>query len=74
MRPVSGVRVIACPRKVHIRLPGRGNSKSRGARPVFISMIKWTRTSRLSKKISLSVGVIACLDRDVDGADDARLL
>jgi len=46
------------PRKVDVRLPGRGNSNSRGARPVhlIISMIKWIRTSRLSIKNSLCVG------------------
>ena len=43
-------------RKVDVRLPGKGNSNSHGARPVhlIISMIKWTRTSRLSIKNSLS--------------------
>ena len=42
-------------RKVDVRLPGKGNSNSHGARPVhlIITMIKWIRTSRLSKKISL---------------------
>jgi hypothetical protein len=43
--------------KVDIRLPGKGNSTSQGARPVEqnISIIKWIRTSRLSMKKSLSV-------------------
>ena len=43
------------PRKVDVRLPGKGNSNSRGARPVhlIITMIKWTRTSRSSIKNSL---------------------
>ena len=38
--------------KVDVRLPGKGNSNSHGARPVhqIISMIKWIRTSRLSIK------------------------
>ena len=38
-----------------VRLPGKGNSNSRGARPVhlIITMIKWIRTSRLSIKNSL---------------------
>ena len=42
-------------RKVNTRLPGQGNSKSHGARPVhqIISMIKWIWTSRLSMKTSL---------------------
>jgi len=41
-----------------VRLPGKGNSNSHGARPVhrIITMIKWIRTSRLSMKKSLSVG------------------
>ena len=44
------------PWKVDIRLPGKGNSSSHGARPVhlIITMIKWIRTSRLSIKNSLS--------------------
>jgi len=44
------------PRKVDVRLPGKGKSNSRGARPdhLIITMIKWTRTSRLSIKKSLS--------------------
>ena len=42
-------------RKVDIRLPGKGNSDSYGARPVhrIISMTKWIRISRLSIKKSL---------------------
>jgi len=45
-------------RKVDVRLPGKGNSKSHGARPVLliIKMMKWIRTSRLSITNSLSVG------------------
>jgi len=47
------------PRKVDVRLPGKGNSNSHGARPVhlIILMIMWTRTSRLSIKNSLSLGI-----------------
>jgi len=43
-------------RKVDVRLPGKGNSNSHGARPVHltITIIKWIRTSRLSIKNSLS--------------------
>jgi len=43
-------------RKVDVRLPGKVNSNSRGARPVhlIITMIKWIRTSRSSIKNSLS--------------------
>ena len=42
-------------RKVDVRLPGKGDSNSHGARPVHLSitMIKWIRTSRLSIKNSL---------------------
>ena len=50
------LEVSSLPRKVDIRLPGKGDSISHGARPVhqIISMIKWIRTSRLSIKNSLS--------------------
>ena len=43
-------------RKVDVRLPGKGNSNSHGARPVhlIITMIRCIRTSRLSIKNSLS--------------------
>jgi hypothetical protein len=43
-------------RKVDVRLPGKGNSNSHGARTVHLSitMIKWIRTIRLSIKNSLS--------------------
>ena len=43
------------PRKVDVRLPGKGSSNSHGARPVhqIITMIKWIQTSRLSIKNSL---------------------
>ena len=42
--------------KVDVKLFGKGESNSHGARPVhlIITMIKWTRTSRLSIKNSLS--------------------
>ena len=42
--------------KVDVRLPGKGNSNSHGARPVhlIITIIKWFRTSKLSTKYSLS--------------------
>jgi len=44
------------PRKVDVRLPGKGDSNSHGARPVhlIITVLKWIQTSRLSIKISLS--------------------
>ena len=56
-------------RKVDVRLPGKGNSNSHGARPVhlIITMIKWTRTSRLSIKNSLS-GHLVCDGRVSSGA------
>ena len=43
-------------RKVDIRLPGKGNSNSHGARPVLliITMINWIRIRKLSIKTSLS--------------------
>ena len=43
-------------RKVHVRLPGKGNSKSHGARPIHLitTMMKWIRISRWSISISLS--------------------
>ena len=44
-----------CPRKVDVRLPGKGDSYSHGARPIhsIITMIEWIRTSRLSIHNSL---------------------
>jgi len=43
--------------KVDVRLPGKGNSNSHGARPVhlIIEMIQWIRTSRLAIENSLSL-------------------
>jgi len=40
---------------MYIRLPGKGNANSHGARPVhlIITMIKWIRTSRVSIKVPL---------------------
>ena len=48
---------LSKPRKVDVRLPGKGNSNSHGARPahLIITMIKWIQTSRLAIKNSLSV-------------------
>jgi len=48
---------ISCHRKVDVRLPGKGNSHTHGARPVhlIIMMIKWIRTGRLSIKNSLGL-------------------
>jgi len=45
------------PRKVDVRLPGKGNLTPHGARPVhlIITMITWIRTSRLSRKNPLSM-------------------
>ena len=46
---------LETPAKVDVRLPGKGNPNSHDARPVhqIISMIKWIRTSGLSKENSL---------------------
>ena len=54
----SQVVMLVVARKVDVRLPGKGNSTSHGARPVhlIITMIKWIRTSRLSIKNFLSAG------------------
>ena len=43
-------------RKIDVRLPGKGDSNSLGARPVhlIILMIRWIQTSRLQIKNSLS--------------------
>ena len=43
-------------RKVNMRLPGKGNSHTHGARPVhqIISTMKWIRTGKLSIQNSLS--------------------
>ena len=46
-------------RKADVRLPGKGNSNSHGARPahLIITMIKWIRTSRLSIEKYLRVEI-----------------
>ena len=51
----AGVRAQAMPRKVDVRLPGKGKSNSHGARPVhlIITLKKWIRTNRLSITSSL---------------------
>ena len=65
-------------RKVDVRLPGKGNSNSHGARPVhqIITTIKWIRTSRLSIKNSLSArrGLNRELRQLSRGAATSRLL
>ena len=61
------------PRKVDIRRPGKGNSNSHdAARPVhlIVSMIKWTRTSRLSPKFSLSGALPSHLARTRQQCDE----
>jgi len=47
---------LSAPRKVDVRLPGKGKSNSHDARPVhlIITTIKWIRASRLSTNDSLS--------------------
>jgi len=51
-------------RKVDVRLPGKRNSNSHGARPVhlIITIIKWIRTSRFSKNLSLRL--LSTCDRE----------
>ena len=51
----TGARFDKPARKVDVRLPGKGNSNSPGARLVHltITMIKWLRTRRFSRKNSL---------------------
>ena len=48
--------VISTCRKVDVRLPGRGNSNSFGERPVhlIITLMQWTRTSKVPIKKSVS--------------------
>ena len=47
---------FAGPRQVDVKLTGKGNPNSHGARPVhlIITMIRWIRTGRLSIQNSLS--------------------
>jgi len=57
-RRFTAIPRSTCPkvRKIDVRLPGKGNSKSRGERPVhlIITMIKWIRTRRVSTENYLS--------------------
>ena len=55
-------------RKVDIRLPGKGDSNSHGARPVH-QQHRWTWTSRLSIKNSLSTRAQNGLNGSADRAD-----
>jgi len=59
-------------RQVDVRLPGKGNSNSHGARPVhlIITMTKWIRTSRLSIKNSLSLSDLGDKLLEVEGRGD----
>ena len=64
------------PRKVVIRLPGKRNSNSHGARPVY-QKHRWIRTSRLSMKNSLSLYDCTCQQRGLprlaeEGRDSRR--
>ena len=59
-RTCTYARMCSCPQGLpmllcDVRLPGKGNSNSHGARPVhlIITMTEWIRTSRLSMKNSL---------------------
>ena len=58
-------------RKVDVRLPGKGNSNSHGARPVhlIVKMVKWIRTSVLSINHSLSN---ECVGREAGRGATAR--
>ena len=62
-------------KKVDVRLPGKGNSNSHGARPVhlIITMTKWIRTSRLSIKNSLCTDLHDVLEVDVERVLKLRL-
>jgi len=59
------ILVITVTRKVDVRLQGKGNSNSHGARPIYliITMIKWIRTSRLSIQNYLSKVHHGCMHR-----------
>ena len=61
-------------RKVDVRLPGKGNSISHGARPVhqIISIIKWIQTSRLSMTLSLHGGIPTKLARMLEKSIQTR--
>jgi len=68
LRDYSAVEVLAVnstflirslrARRVDVRLPGKGNSTSYGAKPfhIIITIIKWIRTSNFSIKLSLFLG------------------
>ena len=55
-KAIKAVRLLLHLGEVDVRLPGKVDSNSHGARPVhlIITIIKWTRTSRLSINNSLS--------------------
>ena len=52
------------PRQVDARQPGKGKANSYGARPVhlIVTMMKWTRTSRMSIKNSPPNGLARKVD------------
>ena len=54
--PLSEAQINRGTWKVDVRLPGKENPNSHGARPVhqIIAMIKWIRTRKLSMSNSLS--------------------
>jgi len=60
------LRPKAVTRKVDIRLPGKGNSNSHGARSahLIITTIKWFRTSRLSKLSLAGLDRSSCSPED----------
>jgi len=55
------LRFPRCPRKVDVRLPGKGNSNSHGARPVhlIITMIKWVRKDAMAQMEKLMAQVLS---------------
>ena len=61
-------------RKVDIRLPGKEDSNSHGARPVhkIILWIKWIRTSTLSMEKSLLYGYDPFVHQQIMGMTDNR--
>ena len=68
-----GIKTQGCARKVDVRLPGKGNSNSYGARPVHLIMalIKLIQTSSLSMKIFFcrAEGILAAPERALDAED-----
>ena len=62
--PAVQIRYLSPPKKVDMRLPGKGIQTpiAQGRSTEIISMIKWIRTSRLSMNSSVSLRVQAVVD------------